>query len=651
MVATAASLAADSVQAALPRLVAGLPESQVQRLTQAVGYVTERFEEMTLETGEPIAGHVLAVGLLAAELKLDAASRLAALLYPLPTRLPECGEWLEAFAGSEVLRLVRGLERLNGLRLPVDAAQHGQTVETLRRMLLAFAEDVRVVLLRLASRVATLRWFVAQPALPDALAFAEETQALYAPLANRLGMWRLKWELEDLAFRLREPTAYKTIAKALEERRLEREAFIAERIAEVTAMVERLGIAPFEVAGRPKHIYSIYLKMQRKGLDFARIYDVRALRVLVPRVEDCYAVLAAVHERWPPIPGEFDDYIARPKPNGYQSLHTAVYADDGRPLEVQVRTFAMHRDAELGVAAHWRYKEGAAAPSSFDEKIALLRSLLAWREEVAEQRDLSAAIANDAIYVLTPGGRVVDLPVGATPIDFAYRVHTDVGHRCRGAKVDGKIVPLNTPLATGQTVEILTAKTGGPSRDWLQPGFAVTRHARQKIRAWFLQQELEAMLVRGRLIVDRELARLGKTRLKAEALAQRLGFKDPESLFRAAARGEVGPKAIGEAASESLSPATTVKTISPPPTTSSTASAGTSATYAVLVVGERGVLTQRARCCSPGTGDAIAAFVSRTRGITIHRADCAELQRLIARFPERVLPADWEPAPAGKAGV
>ncbi len=610
MVATTTSIAAQSWEGAVQALTRDLTETDQQQLRQMAETVQPWLAGIALETGESLWDHVLGMALLAAELRLDVASRLAALLYPVPVRVPERWERVRAAVPPEVVRLITGLQRLYGVRLMVGTAAERQAIEALRKMVLAMVEDVRVVLLRLASRIQTLRWFARHPLLPAAGSFALESQRLYAPLANRLGVWRLKWELEDLAFRLLDPEGYRALARQLEERRVAREAFIAERIDEFTAMVAHLGIAPCEVTGRPKHLSSIAQKMARKKLDLSQIYDLRAVRILVPEPADCYTVLAAVHARYRPIDGEFDDYIARPKPNGYQSLHTAVWADDGRPLEVQIRTFAMHHAAEYGIAAHWRYKEGAARASSYDEKIALLRSLLAWRDEVTDANTwadrIKQAIKEEVIYILTPAGRVIDLPKGATPIDFAYRIHTDVGHRCRGAKVDGQIVPLNTPLTTGQRVEILTAKEGGPSRDWLQPGFAVTRHARSKIRLWFVHREAERTGSR-----EEGLRAAGETRSSADL--RRDAHPLPE--LPRATRTPTRPGSIGVSATAAVVP--------------------------VVVAGEAGFMAQRARCCLPERGEAIAAFISRSRGLTIHRADCPELERLRQRHPERLLPVDW----------
>ncbi|MEK7361048.1 MAG: HD domain-containing protein, partial [Pseudomonadota bacterium] len=428
------------------------------------------------------------------------------------------------------------------------------------KMLLAMVEDIRVVLVRLASRTQTLRFLARSP---DALRrpYAQETLDIFAPLANRLGIWQLKWEMEDYAFRYLEPELYLKIASMLDEKRDEREGFIADALSALEAELRAAGVRA-EVQGRPKHIYSIYSKMRGKGLDFAELYDVRSLRVLVDSVKDCYTALGIVHNLWTPIPKEFDDYISRPKGNDYRSLHTAVFGSDGRALEVQIRTHEMHRHAELGVAAHWRYKEaGAGRPAStsrpdasrrdpFDEKIAWLRQVLAWRDDVVESVDwveqFKQAALDDTVYVLTPQGRVLDLPQGSTPVDFAYNLHTDLGHHCRGAKVDGVMVPLNHKLANGQRVEIVAAKTGGPSRDWMNPalGYIHSSRARSKVRQWFNSQALAETVAQGRAVVERELQREGMTGANLDHLAQQLGYARSDDLFAAAGREEVGAKML-----------------------------------------------------------------------------------------------------------
>jgi GTP pyrophosphokinase len=501
-------------------------------------------------------------------------------------------------------------------------------------------EDIRVVLIRLASRTQTLR-FLAKAADDVRRPLARETLDIYAPLANRLGVWQLKWELEDLSFRFLEPDLYKRIARALDERRGERESFIAEAIATLNREIAAAGVAA-EVSGRPKHIYSIYSKMQQKGLEFDELYDVRGLRVLVDTVKDCYTVLGIVHNLWTPIPREFDDYISRPKGNRYRSLHTAVTGPDGRALEVQIRTHEMHRHAELGVAAHWRYKEGKGArDDAYDDKIAWLRQVLAWRDEVVGSADWveqsKRAALDDTVYVLTPQGRVIDLPRGATPIDFAYALHTDLGHRCRGAKVDGVMVPLDFRLDNGQRVEIVAAKTGGPSRDWLsQPGYLASSRARNKVRQWFNAEELARTIAAGRAIVEREIAREGATSVKLDALAAQFGFAKADDLFAAVGREEIGPRAL-QVAVRGPEPAAAVPEEALV-TKKSKAAPGASG---ILFVGVDRLMTQLARCCKPVPPDPIVGFVTRGRGISVHRRDCRSLAQLLVRHPERAIESQW----------
>jgi GTP pyrophosphokinase len=512
--------------------------------------------------------------------------------------------------------------------------------ETLRKMLLAMVADIRVVLIRLASRTQTLRFL---GKAPDDLRrpVARETLDIYAPLANRLGVWQLKWELEDLSFRFLEPELYKRIARELDERRTERESFIADAIATLNREISAAGVIA-EVTGRPKHIYSIYSKMQQKDLEFDELYDVRGLRVLVDTVKDCYTVLGIVHNLWAPIPREFDDYISRPKGNQYRSLHTAVTGADARALEVQIRTHEMHRHAELGVAAHWRYKEGKGArDEAYNDKIAWLRQVLAWRDEVvgsAEWVEQSKRAAlDDAVYVLTPQGRVIDLPRGATPIDFAYALHTDLGHRCRGAKVDGVMVPLDFRLDNGQRVEIVAAKAGGPSRDWLsQPGYLASSRARSKVRQWFNAEELARTIATGRAVVEREIAREGATSVKLESLAAQFGFDKADDLFAAVGREEIGPRAL-QVAVRGPEPAQPVPEEALV-TKKSKAAPGASG---ILFVGVDRLMTQLARCCKPVPPDAIVGFVTRGRGISVHRRDCRSLAQLLVRHPERAIESQW----------
>ena len=661
---------------------AGLDADGLALIDQAVAWSVPRFEGQQALTGEPLASHGAGVARILAGLHTDAATRAAALLAALPTDLTAPAPALRndpvatAF-GAEVARLVQGTRAL--LRLGVvarqasdAAAETGSQKEMQRKMLLAMAADLRIVLMRLASRLRTLRWH-AESKTPCSTDFARETLDLYAPLANRLGIWQIKWEMEDLAFRFLEPDRYKQIARLLEEKRVEREAFIAGAIERLQTALVKHGIEA-EVSGRPKHIYSIWNKMRVKRLDFSQMYDLRALRIIVDDVRACYMSLGMVHEMWTPLSDEFDDYISRPKPNGYRSLHTVVADDDGRPFEVQIRTREMHQFAEYGMAAHWRYKEAGAkggqvaASSEYDRQLAWMRQLLAWNSDVeageapvADKPDAAKSAAksgpgksrhaaaptptDERIYVLTPQARVIELPAGATPVDFAYHLHTDLGHRCRGARVDGQMVPLQTRLATGQTVEIISAKSGGPSRDWLNPqlGFLASPRARAKVRMWFNAIELQQRITQGQALVEKELQRLGKTAVNLEQLAQNLGFARADDLYVAAAKEEFSLRQI-DAVFQQPAPAA-----EPQPAALRHASAGSaekSGKSGVLVVGVGSLLTQLARCCRPAPPDAIAGFVTRGRGVSIHRSDCHSYLALAAREPERVIEVAWGETPA-----
>jgi GTP pyrophosphokinase len=638
---------ADEERTLVDRLCEGLDDADRARLARAVDSMRTHYGDAKLGTGEATLQHALGMALICVSLKMDAETRIAALCFSLHAVMDNATEYLEKHFGARVARLVNGMHRLNGLRVitrrtaNTHAPEMRQQAETLRKMLLAMVEDIRVVLMRLASRTQTLRYY-AGTECEARLDVARESLDIYAPLANRLGVWQLKWELEDLSFRFLEPDTYKQVAKMLDERRVEREQFIADAIRKLGEETRKSGVKA-EVYGRPKHIYSIYHKMRSKKLDFSQVYDVRALRVLVDEIKDCYTVLGIVHQLWTPIPREYDDYILKPKGNNYQSLHTAVMAGDGRALEVQIRTHDMHRHAEYGVAAHWRYKEGSGpAGSAYDEKIALLRSLLSWRDEVSDADQWEAkyrdASLDDTIYVITPQGRVVDLPRGATPVDFAYALHSELGHRCRGAKVDGHLIPLNTPLESGQTVEITVAKEGGPSRDWLNPqqGYATTGRARRKIKQFFSQLEQGELLERGRGVIHKELQREGQTQTNIEALAERMGFKTADAMFMAAGRGDVGPRAVQLA----LSGPETSEAPSEDKVVIGRARSG-KGDEDILVVGVGKLMTSLARCCKPAPPDAIEGFVTRGRGISVHRVDCHDFKIMARRNPERVIAADW----------
>jgi GTP pyrophosphokinase len=500
---------------------------------------------------------------------------------------------------------------------------------------------------------------------------------LYTPLANRLGIWQIKWEMEDLAFRFTEPVRYKEIAGLLEEKRTEREQFIAQTVHQLSVALKKMEIVA-DITGRPKHIFSIYNKMHQKELDFSQLFDVRAMRIIVQTERDCYNALGLVHELWVPMADEFDDYISRPKPNGYRSLHTVVADESGRPFEVQIRTRAMHEFAEFGMAAHWRYKESprsgvngaTAATDQYDRQLAWMRQLLAWNTEVAQRPGVGAGTAaastldsglvtkrgsavllskppEERIYVLSPQARVIELPAGATPVDFAYYLHTDLGHRCRGARIDGQMVPLQTQLQTGQTVEIVTTKSGGPSRDWINPqlGFLASPRSRAKVRAWFNAIELQQRITQGHALVEKELQRLGKTAINLEQLAQQLGFVQADDLYVAVAKEEFSLRQI-DAVFQPLAVVAEPSLESLVVHGSRAERGGAGTKSGVLVVGVDSLMTQLARCCRPAPPDAISGFVTRGRGVSIHRADCASFLTLKARQAERVIDVTWGQAEA-----
>jgi GTP pyrophosphokinase len=655
---------------ATTQLVNGLGPDDRARVQAALDFVAEAYGERHASSGQSAFEFSLGVAVTLALLRSDAETRIAGLLFELCLTDPQTAAKLEERFGKEVADMVHGVHQLIRLRdltatqAPIgrgkNAAQLAMAqVETLRKMLLAMASDMRVVLVRLASCVTTLRYFAEQKRFDEMTRnYGSEVLDLYAPLANRLGIFQLKWELEDLSFRMMEPDTYKRIAKMLEEKRMLRESFVQSSIERLQKELAAAGIKA-EVSGRPKHIYSIWKKMRGKELDFTELYDVRAFRVIVADAKTCYTVLGLVHHMWTPIPKEFDDYISRPKPNGYQSLHTVVTADDGRPLEVQIRTQEMHNFAEYGVAAHWRYKEEGGSnfkSQQYDEKIAWLRQLLAWKSDVAGtvtgqedlQREwvekLKSTTLDDRIFVLTPQARVIELPQGATPIDFAYHLHSEVGHRCRGAKIDGTMVPLNTPLKNGQTCEIITAKgpagSAGPSRDWLSPGYTVSSRTRTKIRAWFHAQELAETLAHGRALVEKSLQREGKTAVNLEALAHKLGFAKVDDLFIAVGKEKFSLRHVEAALHDPAEAA-------PPPedaavvNKSRASSVEQGAKSGVLVVGSEGMLTMLAKCCKPAPPDPIVGFVTRGKGVSIHRASCKNFGEMASKAPERVIETDW----------
>jgi GTP pyrophosphokinase len=635
-----------------------LPD-QPQALQRARAFAEPLLSAAHLDTGENVLEHADATVHILQHIGGSAAMQAACYLVYAFEYLNKPREVIaKAFGDSyaelamEATRLIRVQRQAR--RAASEAGRANFQIENIRKMLLAFSRDLRVVLLRLASRLQTLRYYAATKQIPDP-ALAHESLHVFAPLANRLGIWQIKWEIEDLSFRFLEPQTYRDIAGLLDEKRIERERYMQDLRLSIEQGLQAQGISA-AVQGRPKHIYSIVKKMRGKSLSFDRIFDVRALRVVVHNVPECYAVLSWVHEHFQPITQEFDDYIARPKPNGYQSLHTVVRDDQDRAIEIQIRTQDMHDHAEQGVAAHWAYKEagtkgyaGVSASSAYDAKIAVLRQLLAWERELthhpdadraadaAAQHALTDALA-DRIYVLTPEASVIELPQGATPIDFAYCVHTSLGHRCRGARVDGQLVPLNTVLHNGQTVEITVAKEGGPSRDWLNAelGFLASSRAKAKVRAWFNAQAQEQTIARGREAVEKLLQREGKTSLKLEDLATQLGFRSADDLFEVVGKDEFSLRNI-EILLKPQEPA-----LKPDDYVIKKARGSQqSSKGGVLVVGLDSMLTQLAKCCRPAPPDDICGFVTRGKGVSIHRADCANFHQMALRSADRVIEVTW----------
>ncbi len=643
----------DRVTVWLAALTTDYAEPDAELIARTLEWVVPQGAGRTLKAGEPLLPHAINTALMLRGFKLDAECLAASLLAHFIANREAVLAVRDKF-GARVTELAEGVARMAmienlGSRATGTDEQAVQ-FEGLRKMLLAMAQDVRVVLVKLADHTESMRFVVKSDDPQARHDMARLALDIFGPLANRLGVWQLKWELEDLALRILEPQTYKSIAGLLDEKRTSREQYIDAAVTLLREELARAGIRA-EINGRPKHIYSIYLKMRRKGVDFDAVYDVRAVRVLVTDIKDCYAALGIVHNLWTPLAGEFDDYIARPKSNDYRSLHTTVIGPAGKPLEIQIRTFDMHQHAELGVAAHWRYKEGiqekARRAADYDKKIAWLRQIVEWKDDVADAGELAAQFRSelfaDTIYVLTPQGRVIDLPKDATPIDFAYHVHTDLGHRCRGAKVNGALVPLNTPLKNGQQVEIVTAKQGGPSRDWLNPalGFLKSGGARAKIRQWFNRQNHEVTAAQGREIVDKELQRQGKTSVNLDKLARQFEFDKLTEFLVEVGRGEISPRQLQVALrADETTPAPAEEQ---PIVRKSRAQPG-----GILVVGVDKLLTVPAKCCKPAPPDPIIGFVSRGRGVTIHRKGCGNVKRLAA---ERLVAADWGLSPQATFAV
>ena len=664
-------LDARPAQAPIVQLIDEHPDAAAEalQLQRARAFSEPLLGGQLLDTGEDALAHADAVAAILQGIGAAPAMRAAAYLVYAGDYLNKPEEVVAKAFGASHASLVVNTRKLVQLQRAAREAQLGveqraQQTERVRKMLLAFSHDLRVVLLRLASRLQTLRFFAANK-LPCPRALAAESLQVFAPLANRLGIWQIKWEMEDLSFRFLEPEHYQAVARLLDERRVEREQRVEAFRQRLADDLSAHGLRA-EVQGRPKHLYSIWKKMQGKALGFAQVLDVRAVRVIVPEVPACYAVLGRIHELFRAVAGELDDYIERPKPNGYQSLHTVVLDDTGRPVEVQIRTRAMHEHAEHGVAAHWAYKDagvkgyaGVHADAEQQARIAearkaVLRQLLAWERDTAGHVDATdaagggAASVDERIYVFTPAAAVVELTAGSTPIDFAYTVHTDLGHRCRGAKVDGVMVPLNTPLQSGQTVDVTTVKEGGPSLDWLNAelGYLKSARARTKVRAWFNGLAQKETAARGREAVERLLQREGKTSIKLDDLAARLGFRNADALFEVVGKDEFSLRNV-----ENL-----LRPAEPLPTPDEAIALRRSNTDAaapkggVLVVGVESLMTSLARCCRPAPPDAIGGYVTRGRGVAVHRAACTNFRQMASRAPERVIAVAWG-APRGDGTV
>ncbi len=637
----------------LEALSARLPQAERDLVVRADAWAQQYYPGRKHPTGQPWIDHARTASGILGSLRVGGEAIASMLLLGAPIATRAERDALNAAFGPAVVSLVEGVASMGQIQAlrsknvaDPKTSDRASQLEALRKMFLAMAQDVRVVLIKLADQVQWLRELASKEDADAREDAARETLELFSPLANRLGVWQLKWELEDLAFRCLEPETYRNLARQLDEKRKDRETYIAEVIRVLRIELEAAGIEA-EVSGRPKHIYSIWRKMQKKAVGLDDLFDVRAVRVMTEDVKDCYAVLGVVHNLWTPIPREFDDYIARPKANDYRSLHTAVVGPNSKVLEVQVRTHEMHQHAELGVAAHWRYKEAVKGDPGLDDKISWLRNVLEWKDELADAAELAeyfkTDLFQDMVYVVTPQGRVVDLPRGSTPVDFAYHLHSELGHRCRGAKVNGQIVPLTYTLSNGQTVEIIAAKEGGPSRDWVNPalGYIKSNRARAKVRQWFNNQQLDEAMAHGRAVLEKDLQRLGKTGQNLEELASRLDFAGVNELFVALGRGEVTPRQVqsavlGEELPEEKLPA------HPAPPQPAAAPSG------ILIVGVDKLLTVLARCCKPAPPDRIVGFVTRGRGITVHRLDCHN----VARLPqERLIAADWGKTGASKFPV
>lgn len=640
----------------LAKLIYHYNSEEIVKIHQALEWAKAIYHDKKVTaTDEALFPHALASAGIMVDLRMDSDAVCATLLFALADYLPHYQEAISQKLSPEIAKLCKGINKVVTIPLLVHSPRLKpneivQQVEAMRKMLLAMVEDIRVVVAKLAWRTQTMHYLTkCSPQIQQNI--AQETRDIFAPLANRLGIWQIKWELEDLSFRFLEQETYKKIAKLLDEKRIDREQFIADVLKRLSEELTKAGIHA-ELMGRPKHIYSIYKKMQQKQLDFTGLYDIRAVRILVEDLKSCYTTLGIIHHIWQPIPGEFDDYISYPKGNHYRSLHTAVIGPNNKTLEIQIRTFDMHEDAEYGIAAHWRYKEGGDSDKDYEAKIAWIRQLLNWREDIHSSETLANAfkteLFDDTIYVMSPNGRVITLPRGATPIDFAYHIHTDLGHRCRGAKIDGSIVPLHTPLKTGQRVEILTCKEGGPSIDWLQHDYLKSSRAITKVKQWLRHQNPQTIIVAGQAIFDREMHKLvPSSDLSIEQIMHQLHYKTVEEFLSALGQSELSTKELRQTIQK-------IKKLSTPPTRLKEhaaeylgdkalihSSKASSVGQNILVEGVDKLMTTLAKCCKPVPLDKIVGFITKGRGISIHCTSCSALQKLINQAPERVVNVSW----------
>ncbi|PSR29310.1 GTP pyrophosphokinase [Sulfobacillus thermosulfidooxidans DSM 9293] len=613
---------------------------EAEQIAKAIEFARQAHAGQSRASGAPYIEHPLAVASILADLRMDVPTIIAALLHDVVEDTPYTLEDIEERFGSEVAQLVDGVTKLD--RLEVRTREEEQA-ENLRKMLLAMAKDIRVILIKLADRLHNMRT-LKHLAADRVQRIAKETMEIYAPLAHRLGIYRIKWELEDLAFQHLQPEAFQMMKELVAKKRKEREAAVEAVTQELTRRLEQMGMVA-ELSGRAKHLYSIYQKMYKQGKDFSQIYDLVAVRVMVETVKDCYAVLGLVHSLWKPVPGRFKDYIAMPKSNLYQSLHTTVMGPEGEPIEVQIRTFEMHHTAEYGIAAHWRYKEGSKEDREFEQKLSWLRQLLEWQRDMRDAREfmdtLKVDLFSDEVFVFTPKGDVLDLPAGSTPIDFAYRIHTDVGNHCVGAKINGRIVPLTTPLENGDIVEVLVnRKSPGPSVDWLN--IVQTSQAKNRIRQWIRKERRQEHLSRGQEILDRELKRAGLSLQhdRLQELVKKVGYGTVDELAVGISDGMINPvqavNRIKDELTKEIEPVITpVVPLKREPRTPPTAG------QQILVRGQPRLLTRLARCCQPVPGDPIIGYLTRGRGVSVHRLGCPN-EKELSKDPERLIEVSWD---------